>query len=306
MMWTIKMSDEMRSIGFDDRSLAHLNRLIQAELDGFAADPTGDHDAAVERVLEAASFIMNEHGVERVVVNGETICYYVNNGETYRPTLCYDCDRVNFVVSTWGQFAEDAEALAEAEAERYYRLLVVDHHDPFDGCNYEQNLFLLRYREALEGQEGDGDVLEEVRTIFCRMDKRQRADHRHIMDREKADFLRREGEKPRHARKEPQRGSWPWLDPIVYTLDDVAEEDYLGYRLTKALVLFFRKELEDLAVEEDHPREWQEFQWACPICETVYGVDDTPASISESGDGHGIEILTTEWGCEECAERRHE
>lgn len=78
-----------------------------------AVDKPEDVDGALEEVSE----ILGGFGVEAIQPEGawvdsywrEAILYYVNMGDTYRPTIAYDTDRGEFLITSWGDFLEDWE-----------------------------------------------------------------------------------------------------------------------------------------------------------------------------------------------------
>lgn len=73
--------------------------------------PPGVHP---DTALNFANKVMNGYGVEAVRdeniwVNNywhNTGLLYVNKGDTYKTTLCYDTDKGNFFIGSWGDWVE--------------------------------------------------------------------------------------------------------------------------------------------------------------------------------------------------------
>jgi hypothetical protein len=66
----------------------------------------------VEQQLEAANGLMNCHGVEAILSEGswgECLMSYVNTGDTYAPTLVFDAEEHDFMVTSWGDWVEAYE-----------------------------------------------------------------------------------------------------------------------------------------------------------------------------------------------------
>ena len=60
--------------------------------------------------LCALNEILNESGVEEIAEDGKHLISYVNNGDTYAPTILYDVEKEEFFVSSWGDFLEEWQA----------------------------------------------------------------------------------------------------------------------------------------------------------------------------------------------------
>lgn len=78
---------------------------------------------AVNDAMEEANKILDGHGVEGVSGEGadlgkywrDTILLYVNLGDTYDKTICYDTDEEDFIVGSWGDFIEKWESEEEED-----------------------------------------------------------------------------------------------------------------------------------------------------------------------------------------------
>lgn len=76
---------------------------------------------AVNDAMDAANKILDGHGVEGVSGEGadlgkywrDTILLYVNLGDTYDKTVCYDTDEEEFFIGSWGDFIEKWESEEE-------------------------------------------------------------------------------------------------------------------------------------------------------------------------------------------------
>ena len=78
----------------------------QYEPEGYPAHGAWD-------VLKQSSEVFDLFGVEGVsvpdgAVRPHFLLFYVNTGETYQPTLCYDIDQ-GFMVTSWGAWLEEKE-----------------------------------------------------------------------------------------------------------------------------------------------------------------------------------------------------
>ncbi len=66
----------------------------------------------VEAALSYLNKMIGGHGVEAVNGNGpggywmDSVLHYVNMGDTYRPTICYDTNANEFFVGSWGDWVE--------------------------------------------------------------------------------------------------------------------------------------------------------------------------------------------------------
>jgi hypothetical protein len=69
------------------------------------------HDA-VDKLLEKANRLFDGHGVEAIMGDSYGGYYqsvrllYVNQGDPYTATLCYDTDKGNFFFGAWGDWVE--------------------------------------------------------------------------------------------------------------------------------------------------------------------------------------------------------
>lgn len=97
-------------------------QLFDALKGAFEEDAPED---AVDDAMEEVNKILDGHGVE--AVNGEgvhidkywrdTILLYVNLGDTYDTTVCYDTEEETFFIGSWGDFLEKWESEEEDEEE---------------------------------------------------------------------------------------------------------------------------------------------------------------------------------------------
>lgn len=66
----------------------------------------------VEEALELANEMLDGYGVEAISGNwvggfwGDTVCLYVNMGDTYAATIFYDAIKGRFYVGDWATFLE--------------------------------------------------------------------------------------------------------------------------------------------------------------------------------------------------------
>ncbi len=95
-----------------------------AELLGKAL--SSDEDDAIDEALETVNSAIDGHGVEGIQAEDgykvddywrDTILLYVNMGDTYDTTICYDTEEEEFFVGSWGDFVEDWESAEEDQEE---------------------------------------------------------------------------------------------------------------------------------------------------------------------------------------------
>jgi len=92
-----------------DSGKAH--ELAEALEAAFAENADED---AVDEAMETADEILGGHGVEGIQGEGafidkywrDTILLYVNLGDTYDTTICYDTEEEAFFIGSWGDFYE--------------------------------------------------------------------------------------------------------------------------------------------------------------------------------------------------------
>ncbi len=71
-----------------------------------------DTRLGVDHALDGISELLGGHGVEPLRDNGWDYYYcdigllYVNMGETYTPTVCYDTRLKKWIITSWGDFVE--------------------------------------------------------------------------------------------------------------------------------------------------------------------------------------------------------
>lgn len=63
----------------------------------------------IDSILELFNTVMDGYGIESIQFNGETICEYVNMGDTYKRTIIYDYGNDEFIQCDWGSFLEEFE-----------------------------------------------------------------------------------------------------------------------------------------------------------------------------------------------------
>ena len=121
-----------------------------------------DNDDAIDEVLETANTALDGHGVEAIQAEDgykvddywrDTILLYVNLGETYETTICYDTEADEFFIGSWGDFVEawekgDDEDDKEEDAEEDE-----DEEDEEEGEEEEE--------DEDDGSEDDTSSLEE-------------------------------------------------------------------------------------------------------------------------------------------------
>lgn len=104
--------------------------------------------------LEAISVIMGESGVEVLVEDGKAIASYVNNGDTYKPTVVYDHEEQEFLITSWGDFLE--EWLKE-------NVIDIDCEDVAEEIHTISHLSTIDWDEWIENGETDDDPQIDVR-----------------------------------------------------------------------------------------------------------------------------------------------
>lgn len=103
-------------LGFKARELA---QALEAAFDDDADDD------AVDEAMETANKLLDGHGVEGIQGEGayvdkywrDTILLYVNLGDTYDTTICYDTEAEAFFIGSWGDFYEEWEREGDDEEE---------------------------------------------------------------------------------------------------------------------------------------------------------------------------------------------
>jgi hypothetical protein len=97
-----------------------IKKLIEAfKLDKAAAGElkslmiSANNNEAIEAAMEKANILLKGHGIE--VIWGNNVYWpcleYVNMGDTYNITLCYERNKDNFFIGTWGDYVERHPAL---------------------------------------------------------------------------------------------------------------------------------------------------------------------------------------------------
>lgn len=93
------------AMAFPKLSPAELNQIMKAVR---RASSTLDGND-VEYALELCNRLAGQFGVEVIDVDGEAKLLYVNTGDTYKPTLCFDLEAKEFFVGSWGDWVEEFE-----------------------------------------------------------------------------------------------------------------------------------------------------------------------------------------------------
>lgn len=81
------------------------------------AEDDNEFVKAVDEAMDKANEVLDGHGVESVAGEGsdlgkywrDTILLYVNLGDTYDTTVCFDPDEEEFFIGSWGDFFEKWE-----------------------------------------------------------------------------------------------------------------------------------------------------------------------------------------------------
>ena len=68
----------------------------------------------IELKMEALNQVLGGFGVEAIQPDGayvdsfwrDTVALYVNNGDTYKPTVLYNTCKANFRLTSWGDYVE--------------------------------------------------------------------------------------------------------------------------------------------------------------------------------------------------------
>lgn len=83
--------------------------------------------------LCALNEILGESGVESLIEDGKHIASYVNNGHTYAPTIIYDVEEGEFLVTSWGDFLEgwQAENVIEIDCDDVAQAIHAVSHSPY-------------------------------------------------------------------------------------------------------------------------------------------------------------------------------
>ena len=60
-------------------------------------------------ILDLFNELVKGFGVESIELDGETIGYYVNRGDSYDETIIWDESNGEFIISSWADFLEESE-----------------------------------------------------------------------------------------------------------------------------------------------------------------------------------------------------
>lgn len=85
----------------------------------------GDDVESIDKAMEKANDLLGGHGVEAAQEEGthvdrywrDTVCLYVNLGDTYDTTILYDTEEDEFSIGSWGDFIEAREGEDEDDDE---------------------------------------------------------------------------------------------------------------------------------------------------------------------------------------------
>lgn len=125
---TVKLSeltDERSGLGLDKSDARMLlNAIKEAEKHtrGFSHSQGG---RAVDNTMSLANKMMDQHGVEAIELQGawvnnyygNIVGLYVNTGDPYNATLCFDTAEGKFSVCGWGDLLEELEKRQAEEDE---------------------------------------------------------------------------------------------------------------------------------------------------------------------------------------------
>src|SRR5258706_13419885 len=95
---------------------------VMSNLDN-VADDDNKFVKAVDEAMDKANEVLDGHGVEAIAGEGsdlgkywrDTILLYVNLGDTYDTTICFDPDEEEFFIGSCGAFFEEWEKEDERE-----------------------------------------------------------------------------------------------------------------------------------------------------------------------------------------------
>lgn len=105
-----------------------------------------------ELKLEALNEALDESGVEHLFEDGKCIASYVNTDDTNSPTILYDREEEEFVVTSWGEFYEEwkTENVIEIDCKQLAECIHGLSHDP-----------LIPWEECVEGDREEYDSEED-------------------------------------------------------------------------------------------------------------------------------------------------
>ena len=106
---TIKQTELRKAFNLNRGQAKKLHNLLFAAVpDDADTRPGFEYEWRLEQVSEFLGF----HGVEGITPDGEVYpkASYANNGDTYKPTIVWDCDREQFFCCGWGDWLAEWEA----------------------------------------------------------------------------------------------------------------------------------------------------------------------------------------------------
>lgn len=109
-----------------------------------------------ELKLRAIDSIMDAHGLETLIADetGKAIASYVNNGDIYSPTILYDHENQEFLITSWGEFLEEWRA---------DNLIEIDCEDVANEIHTISHLSTIDWDEWIENGETDDDPQIDIR-----------------------------------------------------------------------------------------------------------------------------------------------
>lgn len=116
---TVTLTDCQALVADDAQAAALLHDILNGKHDPREVDRCDawvrqcfNEPSLVEQQMAAADGLMECHGVEAILSEGsygECLMSYVNTGDTYAATLVYDATKMEFSVSSWGDWVEAYE-----------------------------------------------------------------------------------------------------------------------------------------------------------------------------------------------------
>lgn len=107
-----------------------------------------------ELKLEALNEALDGSGVEGLVEDGKLIASYVNNGDTYSPTILYDHENQEFLITSWGEFLEEWQK---------ENVIEIDCEDVANEIHTISHLSTIDWDEWIENGETDDDPQIDIR-----------------------------------------------------------------------------------------------------------------------------------------------
>jgi len=113
-------------------------------------------------ILDLFNELVKGFGVESIELDGETIGYYVNRGDSYDETIIWDESNGEFIISSWGDFLEESE---QSYCEEYNQIkcgYCGDFHD-LNPHDWRETVCVFNNRWMVDGSANPnyGKELEE-------------------------------------------------------------------------------------------------------------------------------------------------